>query len=182
MRYILIFIGVAIAYVTGLFEGRHVGHATKDKYYKEHPIIKQNYITYTPLSEFHSDGSTIADQGNNPGCLTLGYEKYDTLAIGYIRGTGSYKFLVFPDSATGWYALKLRILQDSTESLYGFMHTYCKDLPKNYMDAIMAALDAKPMDSVSDHLDKINIIARTIATQEGWHRGKRYQRRTISSH
>ena len=134
-------------------------------------------VTYQTWAQFPSDGKHIADQGNNPGCITAGYDKYDTMAIGYIR-TGSYKFLVFPDSATGWKALGLRIKQSQDETITEFLHAYCRNLPLSYLSGVLAAINAKPMDRVGDH-DDVE-IAKIIAKLEGWTHGTKYPIRMIS--
>lgn len=113
----------------------------------------------------------IPNEGNNPGCITAGYDKYDTLAIGFVK-TGNYKFLVFPDSATGWKALRMRIEQSKDENVISFLKNYCVNIPESYIFAVLAATGGKETDNVGDLNPEI--IARTIAKYEGWKKGKDY--------
>jgi hypothetical protein len=121
------------------------------------------YLRPKALYEIPRVGS-IQDCTNNPGNITAGYNKYDTLAIGYIR-TPTHKFLVFPDSTVGFKALRMRIIQSKDQTIMEFMRTYGGS---SYVPFMCRELKASPNDHVHLLLDRIDFVANLIAKYEGW--------------
>ncbi len=158
---------MAIAILVLLFAARDLK--------KQHRVIHDT-VCLKPevLPEFHKpQRDTIPNYCNNPGNITAGYNKYDTLAVGYIN-TGSHKFLVFPDEQTGWKALEMRIKQSGRQTLREFLIDYGG---LSYLPALCHGLGGKPWDRVSDHLKNIEHFKSLMGAYEGWTHGRNVWRK-----
>ncbi len=121
---------------------------------------------YIILPEYHKpDSVNIPCFANNPGNITLGNPAFDSLAIGVLKSK-DHTFLVFADTSVGWGVLRNRIKLSESQTLHYFITVYGGSY---YLKYLCAALNCKPTERVKN-LDQ-ELIARVIATHEGWIQG-----------
>jgi len=123
-------------------------------------------VKYIPVYEPRK-GMNIPNYCNNPGNITSGVERYDTLAIG-AYSTGKHSFLIFPDANTGWRALRMRVMASSNENIRSFVYRYVGARDERYLRKVTSGTGKG---RVSDY--PLDSVVKMIATLEGFTTGRK---------